>query len=516
MTPACSIVIPTFNAAGLLDRCLEAVFAHPPAVPHELIVVDDGSTDDTFRVLSRWGDALRVVHNPENGGFAAACNAGAAACGGRYLVFLNNDTRPRRGWLDALVEHADAHPEAAALGAKLLYPDETVQHAGVVFCQDGYPRHLYAGFPCDHPAVNRPRALQAVTAACILVRRDAFERAGGFDESYRNGFEDVDLCLRLGEGGGEIRYCPESVVEHLESVSEGRFAHDRDNVRRYRDRWANRVRRDDVEHYLADGLIRFAYESAYPHTVEIAPELAALESGSRARDLEALLASRSRQVGALLRETARLIARIAHLELTSVGMRRLRRGLEADGDVGHEPHGLGSDLTGPAASEGNGDPHEEGRRHAVLESRLLALQEAVAAGICDRPGGESGFEPGPELRHREGVRRAKDLAGSRIPRGAALLVVSHGDPELVAVEGARAAHFPQTQDEAYAGHHPASSLEAIAQLEALRELGKGEYLLIPSASRWWLDHYPEFHGHLERHYRTIADEPAGVIYELSR
>src|SRR6185295_9859186 len=131
-------------------------------------------------------EAVRTLRRDHNGGFAVACNDGAAAARGELLVFLNNDTEPRPGWLDALVEHADAHAEAAAVGAKLLFPDDTVQHAGVVICQDGRPRHLYAGFPADHPAVEKPRAFQAVTAACMLVRRDAFDRAGGFDQDFRN------------------------------------------------------------------------------------------------------------------------------------------------------------------------------------------------------------------------------------------------------------------------------------------------------------------------------------------
>jgi GT2 family glycosyltransferase len=506
MMPECSIIIPTFNAAALLDRCLEVIFAHPPAVSHEVIVVDDGSTDDTFRVLAERGDAVRVVDNPENAGFAVACNAGAAASEAGWLVFLNNDTRPHPGWLDALTSYAATHPEAAALGAKLLYPDGAVQHAGVVFCQDGYPRHLYAGFPSDHPAVNRARRLQAVTAACILVRRDAFDRVGGFDEGYRNGFEDVDLCLRLGEAGSEIHYCPECVVEHLESVSEGRFGHDRDNVRRYREQWSEHVRPDDVDQYLADGLIRFAYESAYPHALDVAPELAFFDPGSRTGDVEAILAARSRQVRALLGEATRLMARVAHLELGIPP-----EASTTDGDT--RLTGAGADVT--PSGTGDPDPRTELRRDEALESRLLALEEAVACSRAGPLGEVPAFVAGSDLRHRAEVRRARSLADSSVPRGAALLVVSHGDPELVAVEGARATHFPQTGDGVYAGHHPASSEEAISQLEALRGRGEGDYLLIPDNARWWFEKYPDFHEHLERYYRTIADDAAGVIYRLT-
>src|SRR5262249_47182435 len=152
---------------------------------------------------------------------------------------------------------AMSHPEVSIVGSKLVYPDNTIQHAGVVICQDHYPRHIYTGFPADHPAVCKSRAFQIVTGACMLVRRAAFERAGGLDPSFRNGFEDVDFCLRLRKAGLEVHYCAESVVEHLESVSPGRFRHAGKNVSLYRQRWFERVQPDDVKYYLEDGLLQF-------------------------------------------------------------------------------------------------------------------------------------------------------------------------------------------------------------------------------------------------------------------
>ena len=185
MTARCSIVIPVHGRAGLTRQCLDAIFAEPPGTAFEVIVVDDASPDDTRAVLDSYADAIRVVARDANGGFARACNDGAAAARGEYLVFLNNDTIPVAGWLDALVAVADREPRVAVTGSKLLFPNDTVQHAGVVVCQDGRPRHLYAGFPADHPAVNRERQFQAVTAASMLVRRDAFEKVHGSDESFR-------------------------------------------------------------------------------------------------------------------------------------------------------------------------------------------------------------------------------------------------------------------------------------------------------------------------------------------
>ena len=164
-----------------------------------------------------------------------------------------------------------AIPPAAAVGAKLLYPTGTVQHAGVVIGQDGYPHNLYAGFPADHPAVNRSRRLQAVTGACMLVRRAAFERVGGFDTGFLNSLEDVDLCLRLGEAGGEVHYCHEASSSTSSRPRAGRQDRFERSVALYRERWRDRVRRDDLAVYVEDGLIEVEYADSYPLRLSVSP-----------------------------------------------------------------------------------------------------------------------------------------------------------------------------------------------------------------------------------------------------
>lgn len=511
--PECSVVIPAFNRAALTRRCVDTLLAEPPAISHEILVVDDASTDGTPRMLAGYGQAVRPVYRDVNDGFAAACNDGAARASGRYLVFLNNDTRPTSGWLDALVRHAEAHPAAAVVGAKLLFPNDTVQHAGVTICQDLFPRHLYAGFPAAHPAVNRSRPLQAVAAACALVRRDPFEAARGFDTAFRNGFEDVDLCLRLRERGAEVRYCHESVLYHLESLSEGRFARDRENAKLYRKRWAHRLRPDDVEIYLADGLLKLGYESAYPLRLEVSPQLALVEQESRSRQADRLLALRSRQVFDLLRETARLTTRVAELEPESTAA----------------PACPPSDEISPPP--GNGDlraklleVHEALlRRDEGIESALYALQVALAeraggAAAGSLPGGDglaTGFAPSSYLGFREAVRRIREVARQALPKGSTVLVVTRGDPELLVLDGVTALHFPRTDEGEYAGHYPADSDEAIADLERLRAEGAG-YLLFPSTAFWWLDHYAGLREHLERNGRSLVPEGEPCrIYELT-
>jgi GT2 family glycosyltransferase len=314
----CSIIIPVHNQASLTKHCLEVLLKDDS---EEVIVVDDGSTDDTPRMLAKFGTAIKMVAQPTNSGFAASCNRGASAAKHDYLVFLNNDTIPQPGWLRALQRHANENPQAAIVGARLLYPDHTIQHAGVVICQDRYPRHIYTGFPADHPAVRKSRRFQAVTAACMLVRRSAFEAVGRFDEAYRNGFEDVDLCLRFGGRGCEVHYCAESIVVHLESMSPGRFKSDRHNVARYRERWMSQVHPDDLQYYLEDGLLRISYEGIYPIGMEMSPLLAIMDQERRSAALESLLRERNRELAELRRENTRLSLELSGQAVDSTALR---------------------------------------------------------------------------------------------------------------------------------------------------------------------------------------------------
>ncbi len=333
--PRCAVVIPTYNGAHLLTTCLESLFAHPPErCEMEVVLVDDASTDRTVERFADYAPALTLVAHKDNKGFAISCNDGAAAAGRvDFLVFLNNDTVPLPGWLDALVDEVIEDPEVGAVGSKLLYPDGTVQHAGVIIGQDLWPRHLYAGFPGDHPAVDRSREVAAATAACLLVRRESFETLGGFDTAYVNGYEDVDLCLRMAEERDEkVRYCARSVLYHLESVtrwSEERSAGVEHNSRFFSERWHDRIEPDDFAHYLADGLIRVEYGAIYPFNLWVSPLLAAVhrETGPDDR-LEFLLTARTEQVFDLQAERIRaaLDHRRAEIELPSANPPRRRTG----------------------------------------------------------------------------------------------------------------------------------------------------------------------------------------------
>jgi len=303
--PTCAIVIPTYRGASLTRACIAAICESPPRdCEWEILIVDDGSDDPGLDGIEDEDGRVRLIRLAQNSGFAVACNTGAAeAANCEYLVFLNNDTLPSPGWLDALVREATLHPNAAAVGARLLFPNGTVQHAGVAIGRDGWPRHLYTMFPGEHPAVTRPKQVAAVTAACILVRQSEFAAAEGFDTAFLNGYEDVDLCLRLGARGWEIRYAPASVVYHLESVTRWPDGPEPvgENERLYDQRWRSKVEPDEFQHFLEDGVLTMEYGSHYPLTLDVSPYLATVRrNGDPLSGLEQLLGVRSSEVQELM------------------------------------------------------------------------------------------------------------------------------------------------------------------------------------------------------------------------
>lgn len=220
-SPRASIVVPVYGQLAHTLACLRALAAHPPAAPVEIIVVDDASTDGTPQVLPRV-EGLRYHRRAANGGFIAACNEGAALARGEYLVFLNNDTVPQPGWLDALLSTFDAVPSAGLVGAQLLYPDGRLQEAGGVVFRDGsawnYGRF---GSPSD-PRYGYLRDVDYASGAAIAIPRALFDAVGGFDARYAPAYyEDTDLAFAVRAAGRRVLYQPASRVVHDEGATAG-------------------------------------------------------------------------------------------------------------------------------------------------------------------------------------------------------------------------------------------------------------------------------------------------------
>lgn len=256
---SCSIIIPVYNNWKYTKQCLDSIilFSKGKDVPGEIIVIDDDSEDGTEDKIKTYISAnsfIRYYKNQANVGFAASCNFGAGRAEGDFLVFLNNDTKITEGWLDQLLTTIGKDRDTWMVGAKCLYPDLTVQHAGVAFPDSykNYLPHIYKDVPRFFPLINYEKEYQCVTGACCIIRKEDFKSLNGFDESYRNGFEDVDLCIRIVEKGKKIIYQPGCEIIHYESKSEGRFDNSKLNKDILIGRWESKIRPDEVDHFRND------------------------------------------------------------------------------------------------------------------------------------------------------------------------------------------------------------------------------------------------------------------------
>jgi len=254
--PLVSVLIPNRDAAQMLGRCLESLNASGYG-NIEILVLENGSTqDDTFafyRQLDERGVRVIAWKRPFN--YAAVNNFGAAHARGDVLLFLNNDVEGiNPDWLEAMVTHA-VRPQIGAVGAKLLYADGTIQHAGVVLGMGGVAGHVHLRFPGHAEGylgrLRRVQNVAAVTGACLMTRRDVFERVGGFDERFVLAYNDVDFTMQVRALGYRVLWTPEAELYHLESKTRG---YEDDPVKRerfhrefdlFRRKWAKELEAGD-------------------------------------------------------------------------------------------------------------------------------------------------------------------------------------------------------------------------------------------------------------------------------
>lgn len=251
--PVVSIIIPLYNKIDLTRRCYDSIKTYTVNPEYEIIFVDNGSTDATGQFLKDLKGDVKSIINDKNLGFAKACNQGASEAAGKYILFLNNDVEVMENWLKPLVDILDNDPKVAAAAGKLLFPDRTIQHAGVIIIDDHklpdplVGRHIYYKHASDFAEANQRRTYQALTAACLLVRKSSFDAVKGFDEGYWNGYEDVDICFKFQEQNWLLVYEPESVVIHFESQSGvERFKKVQSNIERLHQKWLDKIIPDIV------------------------------------------------------------------------------------------------------------------------------------------------------------------------------------------------------------------------------------------------------------------------------
>lgn len=248
--PTVAVVVPTRNAAALVETCVRSVRRLTRYPSYEILLVDNGSDEPkalaSFEALARAGDVL-LHRDPRPFNFSALNNAAVARTAADLVCLLNNDIEALHSdWLEEMVSVA-LQPGVGAVGAKLFYPDGRIQHGGVVVGLHGAADHAYAGAPGNAPGYAQQllvrREVSAVTAACLVVQRSLYLEVGGLDEeAFSVSFNDVDFCLKLGERGYRNVWTPHARLVHHESASRGRSRRPEPNSRAERELAALRSR----------------------------------------------------------------------------------------------------------------------------------------------------------------------------------------------------------------------------------------------------------------------------------
>jgi GT2 family glycosyltransferase len=230
-----SVIIVSWNTRELLACCLDSLLADwpggrpdAPAGPPDIWVVDNGSSDGSAAMVRERFPALHLIANEKNLGFGPANNQAIACCRGEFILLLNPDTEVQPGALAELLAFMNSHPEAGAAGARLLNSDGSLQLS--CFPRPSLARELwflfhldrlrpYGRYDMERWPLDMARPVDVLKGACLMVRRQALEQAGAFDESYFMYSEEVDLCTRLANGGWRLYWVPQAVVTHHEGQS---------------------------------------------------------------------------------------------------------------------------------------------------------------------------------------------------------------------------------------------------------------------------------------------------------
>ncbi|WP_142385113.1 glycosyltransferase [Cytobacillus massiliigabonensis] len=215
-----SCIIPSFNQVDLVKQCVNTLKSMTTKTSYEIIVVDDGSTMHIQQQLLEWGsqENIKVILKNQNQGFSCTVNQGIRNARGKHIALVNNDIIFHQpDWLEKMLSTIKSSPEIGVVGARLLYPNQTIQHGGMG--ADLY--HRYVGLAADYAPALAVNDVHAVTGALFLIKQDAIADLGLFSEDFFTGFEDVEFCFRARLKGWRVVYCGPAAAIHLEGQTRG-------------------------------------------------------------------------------------------------------------------------------------------------------------------------------------------------------------------------------------------------------------------------------------------------------
>lgn len=243
--PKLSIIMAVHNRLDLTRLCLPTLDASLGGFDHEIIIIDDLSTDGTREFLTTLPPPYRCILRDEKGSFSINNNQGVCASSGDILIFLNNDTELPDHWLPPMLATLQNAPGPVGMVGNIQTIPATgrIDHLGIVFPPWLTPLHV--GQHRRHLPANLPPYSEwsAVTAACCLCRRETFEAVGGFDEAYVNGCEDIDLCLKMTRAGYRHYTANQSIIRHHKGASPGRKRHNNANLEKLKQTWGDFITR---------------------------------------------------------------------------------------------------------------------------------------------------------------------------------------------------------------------------------------------------------------------------------
>ncbi|MEQ9825033.1 MAG: glycosyltransferase family 2 protein [Puniceicoccaceae bacterium] len=257
--PDLSIITALYNCHDLTRAFVQSLQQYTAAHNWELVLVNDASTESTAALEAEFADDSRIrwLHNTTNLGFAASNNRGASVAKAPLLAFLNNDLLLTENWLQPMLDAFHSSENVGIVGNIQFNPNtRLIDHAGVFFGLDGMPRQARKHRKLAPTATTTE--WYAVTAACMLIEKALFEQAGGFDTAYRNGFEDIDLCVRLRLQGRKHYVANQSRIFHCVSSSPGRHQHNDANAERFRKQWASTTQAWGERDWAPEYLQRYA------------------------------------------------------------------------------------------------------------------------------------------------------------------------------------------------------------------------------------------------------------------